>query len=89
MFFFFVFFLLEHGDVLQTLSSSGLLQLALDLLKDPESYVRASAVTCMGQIANIAYVNPTSAFSSILSIEALKKEVSVSEYYFFLIFYLE
>ncbi|XP_077305282.1 integrator complex assembly factor BRAT1 [Lithobates pipiens] len=64
----------EHGDVLQTLSSSGLLQLAVDLLKDPESYVRASAVTCMGHIANIAYVNTTSAFNSILSIEALKKE---------------
>ncbi|XP_018410969.1 PREDICTED: BRCA1-associated ATM activator 1 [Nanorana parkeri] len=64
----------EHGEFLQVLSSSGLLQLAVDLLKDPESYVRASAVTCMGRIANIAYINPTSASSSILPMEALNRE---------------
>ncbi|KAM5153258.1 integrator complex assembly factor BRAT1 [Mantella aurantiaca] len=63
----------DHGECLPVLSSSGLLQLAVSLLQDPESYVRASAVTCMGQIADVAYVNPSNTIS-ILSIEALKRE---------------
>ncbi|KAM4025500.1 integrator complex assembly factor BRAT1 isoform 2-T3 [Anomaloglossus baeobatrachus] len=44
-----------RADVVQVLISSGLPQLVVDLLKDPESYVRASAVTCVGQIVNITH----------------------------------
>ncbi|XP_072273891.1 BRCA1-associated ATM activator 1 isoform X2 [Pyxicephalus adspersus] len=64
----------EHNEYLQVVSLSGLLQLALNLLKDQESYVRASAVTCTGLIASIAYTNPTTTFSSI---EDLNKEALV------------
>ncbi|XP_073504252.1 BRCA1-associated ATM activator 1 [Phyllobates terribilis] len=57
------------ADVVQVLISSGLPQLLLDLLKDPERYVRASAVTCVGQI--ITY---TSAADASRSAEPLRCE---------------
>ncbi|KAM9305489.1 integrator complex assembly factor BRAT1 [Gastrophryne carolinensis] len=57
-------------DLLQILlSSSSLLQLVVDLFKDPESYVRASAVTCMGQIAILDLATtPTDLVSRLLDI---------------------
>ncbi|KAM3915874.1 integrator complex assembly factor BRAT1 [Leptodactylus fuscus] len=58
-------------EIAQVLSNAGLQQLILDLLKDPESYVRASAVTCVGQIMN----NPrTSPANNSRSGEVLKCE---------------
>ncbi|XP_073409821.1 BRCA1-associated ATM activator 1 [Dendrobates tinctorius] len=61
----------ECADVVQVLISSGLPQLVLDLLKDPESYVRASAVTCAGQIINIT---PTEAAGASRPVETLRCE---------------
>ncbi|XP_075686475.1 integrator complex assembly factor BRAT1 isoform X2 [Rhinoderma darwinii] len=58
-------------DVVQVLSNADVPQLVLDLLKDPESYVRASAVTCMGQMINITH---TSADSASRSAQPLKCE---------------
>ncbi|XP_040296812.1 BRCA1-associated ATM activator 1 isoform X1 [Bufo bufo] len=60
-----------RADVGQVLSDAGLPQLVLDLLNDPESYVRASAVTCIGQIVNNVH---TSAAGDFRSVEALKRE---------------
>ncbi|XP_053558595.1 BRCA1-associated ATM activator 1 [Bombina bombina] len=45
-----VFNVTEHDRFKQVFTFSGIPRLVLDLLKDPESYVRASAVSCMGQI---------------------------------------
>ncbi|XP_069590443.1 BRCA1-associated ATM activator 1 [Ranitomeya imitator] len=63
-----------RADVVQVLISSGLPQLVLDLMKDPESYVRASAVTCVGQIVNIT---PTEAAGESRSAETLRCEALV------------
>ncbi|XP_056391926.1 BRCA1-associated ATM activator 1 isoform X2 [Hyla sarda] len=60
-----------RAEVVEVLSNAGVPQLVLDLLKDPESYVRASAVTCMGQILNITH---TSAAGSFTSAKPLKYE---------------
>ncbi|KAG8557846.1 hypothetical protein GDO81_016749 [Engystomops pustulosus] len=60
-----------HADVAQVLSEGGIPHLVLDLLKDPESYVRASAVTCMGKITSFV---PTSSTDGLRSAEVLKCE---------------
>ncbi|KAM4631565.1 integrator complex assembly factor BRAT1 [Discoglossus pictus] len=44
-----------HGDFRKLFSSSGVPRLVMDLLKDPESYVRASAVSCLGHIISIVH----------------------------------
>ncbi|XP_066432503.1 BRCA1-associated ATM activator 1 [Eleutherodactylus coqui] len=46
-----------HAEVVHVLSNAGIPQLVLDLLKDPESYVRASAVTCMAQIIDLTHTS--------------------------------
>ncbi|XP_075035636.1 integrator complex assembly factor BRAT1 [Mixophyes fleayi] len=62
----------DHGEFGELLSSSGVPKLVLDLLKDTESYVRASAVTCLGQIIGITHIYSTAGNS--ISVEPLKRE---------------
>ncbi|XP_068100564.1 BRCA1-associated ATM activator 1 [Hyperolius riggenbachi] len=67
----------EHREFLHVLHTCGLLQLVLDLVKDPESYVRASAVTCVGQIASATQMVSSSILGNPFSVEAWKNEVLV------------
>eukprot|EP00079_Xenopus_tropicalis_P008827 XP_002932270.2 PREDICTED: BRCA1-associated ATM activator 1 [Xenopus tropicalis] len=49
----------EKGLFQKVFRTSGVSQLVLELLKDPESYVRASAVSCLGKIVAITLLYPT------------------------------
>ncbi|XP_063790693.1 BRCA1-associated ATM activator 1 isoform X2 [Pseudophryne corroboree] len=62
----------DQGEFGELLSSSGIPKLVLDLLKDPESYVRASAVICIGHIIGIAPIYKT--VGNSISAEPLKRE---------------
>ncbi|XP_069840030.1 BRCA1-associated ATM activator 1 [Dendropsophus ebraccatus] len=53
-----------RANVVEVLSNAGAPQLVLDLLKDPDSYVRASAVTCMGQMLNNTHTLAVGGFRS-------------------------
>ncbi|NXY84232.1 BRAT1 protein, partial [Alcedo cyanopectus] len=48
----------DQDEFRQSLLSSEVLRLTENLLEDPESYVRASAVTAVGHLAVIAYFAP-------------------------------
>ncbi|NXI56604.1 BRAT1 protein, partial [Chloroceryle aenea] len=50
----------DQDEFRQSLLSSEVLRLTENLLEDPESYVRASAVTAVGHLAFIAYFAPES-----------------------------
>ncbi|XP_009083357.1 PREDICTED: BRCA1-associated ATM activator 1, partial [Acanthisitta chloris] len=50
----------DQDEFRQALLSSEVLRLTENLLEDPESYVRASAVTAVGHLAFIAYFAPES-----------------------------
>ncbi|MEE6498125.1 hypothetical protein FKM82_002980 [Ascaphus truei] len=69
----------EHEGFRQVLSSSRVLQLVWGLLKDPESYVRASAVSSLGQLINIPHLYPTLAEGDSPATEPLKRENLVAE----------
>ncbi|NWU99920.1 BRAT1 protein, partial [Upupa epops] len=51
----------DQDEFKQSLLSSEVLRLTENLLEDPESYVRASAVTAVGHLAFITYFAPNSA----------------------------
>ncbi|XP_074960961.1 integrator complex assembly factor BRAT1 isoform X1 [Phalacrocorax aristotelis] len=50
----------DYNEFRQSLLSSEVLRLTENLLEDPESYVRASAVTAMGHLAFVTYFAPES-----------------------------
>ncbi|NXE79595.1 BRAT1 protein, partial [Cochlearius cochlearius] len=50
----------DHDEFSQSLLSSEVPKLTEDLLEDPESYVRASAVIAVGHLAFITYLAPES-----------------------------
>ncbi|OCT64123.1 BRCA1-associated ATM activator 1 [Xenopus laevis] len=58
----------EKGEFQKVLQTSRVLQLVLELLKDPESYVRASAVSCLGKIVTITHLYPALSEESWLPI---------------------
>ncbi|XP_053328144.1 BRCA1-associated ATM activator 1 [Spea bombifrons] len=64
----------EQEGFRQALNSSGVPRLVLDLLKDPESYVRASAVICLGQLVEIADLYQTFAEEGPMSKEPMSRE---------------
>ncbi|CAH2307131.1 BRCA1-associated ATM activator 1 isoform X1 [Pelobates cultripes] len=62
----------------QAISASGVPQLVLDLLKDPESYVRSSAVSCLGRLVTIDNLHLR--LEDAMSTETLKREILVPNF---------
>ncbi|KAM4697630.1 integrator complex assembly factor BRAT1 [Rhinophrynus dorsalis] len=69
----------ENEGFRQVLGSSGIPQLVLALIKDPESYVRASAVSCLGHLVNITPHYPALAEGDGSPGELIKREDLVTE----------
>ncbi|KAM8962010.1 integrator complex assembly factor BRAT1 [Pelodytes ibericus] len=70
----------ERDGFREVLSSSGMPQVVLDLLKDPEGYVRATAVICLGQLVGVDDLYPTVAEGVAISTGTMKRESIVPNF---------